>query len=218
MDGGTVGLVLTVASGLAWTIVYIDAIRIGFSQRTYAMPAAALMLNIAWEWLYAGVGISGVGDVQTVVNIVWGLADVAILVTFFRFGYTDFSGRLSRPVFAAGGAGLLGASAAVQLLFLNEFGQHAAAGYSAFLQNLLMSGLFIAMFVARRGARGQSLVIAVAKWLGTLAPTLQFGVLSPSPFILGIGLLCSAFDLTYVGLLVRARRADISPQPQSLSV
>jgi hypothetical protein len=37
-----------------------------------------------------------------------------------------------------------------------------------------MSGLFIAMFVARRGARGQSLVIAAGKWLGTVAPTIIF--------------------------------------------
>jgi hypothetical protein len=75
------------------------------------------------------------------------------------------------------------------------------------LQNLLMSGLFIAMFVARRGPRGQSLVIAVAKWLGTLAPTILFGFLADSLFVIGIGLLCSVFDIAYIGLLVWARRS-----------
>jgi hypothetical protein len=80
-----------------------------------------------------------------------------------------------------------------------------AGQYSAFLQNLLMSGLFIAMFVARRGARGQSLTIGVAKWIGTLAPTLVFGVIQESAFILGIGILCSAFDLAYIALLLWAR-------------
>lgn len=33
------GLILTVISGIAWTIIYIDAIRIGFKYRTYATPA-----------------------------------------------------------------------------------------------------------------------------------------------------------------------------------
>ena len=80
-----------------------------------------------------------------------------------------------------------------------------AAKYSAFLQNLLMSGLFIAMFVARRGARGQSVAIGVAKWIGTLAPTLLLGAIQKSPFILGIGVLCSALDLTYIALLLWAR-------------
>jgi hypothetical protein len=40
---------LTLISGLAWTIVYIDSIRIGFRQKTYAMPMAALALNFAWS-------------------------------------------------------------------------------------------------------------------------------------------------------------------------
>jgi hypothetical protein len=65
----------------------------------------------------------------------------------------------------------------VQWLLIAEFGVHDAGRYSAFLQNLLMSGLFIAMLVVRRGLRGQTLTIAIAKWLGTLAPTILFGVL-----------------------------------------
>ena len=46
-------LFLTGLSGLAWTMVYIAAIRVGFRDKTYAMPMAALGLNIAWEWIYA---------------------------------------------------------------------------------------------------------------------------------------------------------------------
>jgi hypothetical protein len=151
--------------------------------------------------------------VQGYVNLVWACADIAIVFTFFRYGFAEFSDRLGRGAFAAGGVGLLAVSVAVQLLFLNEFGRTNGEVYSAFLQNLVMSGLFIAMFLARRGARGQSLIIAVAKWLGTLAPTIQFGVLSHWSFVLGIGLLCSVLDLTYIGLLVRARRQAAHESP-----
>jgi len=63
------------------------------------------------------------------------------------------------------------------------------------------------MFVARRGPRGQSIVIAVAKWIGTLAPTIAFGALAGSMFILGLGILCSVFDLAYLGLLIWARQS-----------
>jgi hypothetical protein len=92
-------------------------------------------------------------------------------------------------------------------LFIGAFSlvHMRAAIDAAFLQNLLMSGLFIAMFVSRRGARGQSLTMAIAKWIGTLAPTLDVGILQHNPFILGIGLLCSIFDLAYIGLLLWAR-------------
>jgi hypothetical protein len=49
------------------------------------------------------------------------------------------------------------------------------------------------------------MLIAGAKWIGTLAPTILFGWYGNSPLILGLGALCSVFDLTYVGLLWWAR-------------
>jgi hypothetical protein len=199
-------LFLTILSGVAWTTVYICAILVGFRDKSYAIPAAALGLNIAWEAIYAVHSLSSRVSVQGVINIAWALADVVIVYTFLAFGRRELPGFVTRPLFI-GWAVLLGlASFAVQWLFISEFDWEPASRYAAFLQNLLMSGLFIAMFVARRGLRGQSMVIAVAKWIGTLAPTITFGVLEGSPFILGIGALCSVFDLTYIGLLLWAKR------------
>ena len=200
-------LVLTALSGVAWTIVYIEAIRIGFKQQTYAMPIAALSLNIAWESIYSIHDLATAPGLQAYINVVWALADIVILYTFFRYGRAELPTFVTGPVFIASGVTMLGASVAIQLLFIREFGMvdMRAAQYSAFLQNLLMSGLFIAMFVARRGARGQSITIGVAKWIGTLAPTLAFGEIRDSPFILGIGILCSVFDLAYIALLLWVR-------------
>ncbi|MEV7525102.1 hypothetical protein [Streptomyces sp. NPDC091371] len=198
-------LMLTLVSGIAWTIVYVEAIRVGLRDRTYAMPVAALALNFAWESIYAvrefTIGISP----QGVVNVVWAAADVVIVWTYLRFGRAELPRFVTRPMFAGWAVLVFGTGFAVQGLFLAHFGAHDATRYSAFLQNLLMSGLFIGLFAARRGPRGQSLTIAVAKWLGTLAPTLLFGVIEDAPFILALGILCSVFDLAYIGLLLQAR-------------
>jgi hypothetical protein len=198
-------LILTAVSGLAWTIVYISAIRIGFRHRTYAIPMAALGLNFAWESIYAVHDLMSGLSPQTVVNIVWALADLVIVYTFFAFGRAEFPRFVTRSMFTVWGVLLFAASYAVQWLFIVQFGTSLGARYSAFLQNLLMSGLFIAMLIARRGLRGQTLTIAVAKWLGTLAPTLSIGLLDHSAFVLGIGVLCSVFDLLYIGLVLWAR-------------
>lgn len=198
-------LFLTIMSGLAWTAVYIDAIRIGFRDRTYAIPAAALGLNFAWETIYATRSVATGITAQGVFNIAWGLADVVIVYTFLKFGRSELPGWVTRRLFI-GWTVLLGVTSfVVQLLFVAEFGWDQASRYAAFLQNLLMSGLFIAMFVARGGRRGQTLLIAVAKWIGTLAPTIVFGWYGNSPLILGLGILCSIFDLSYIGLLWRSR-------------
>ena len=183
--------ILTLLSGLAWTIVYADSIRIGFRDKTYAMPIAALALNIAWESTYAVHDLMTAVSIQAIVNLTWALADIAIVYTFFKFGRSELPSFVTRRMFAAWGTLAFGAAYAVQWLFFAKFGAHDAARYAAFLQNALMSGLFVQMILARRGLRGQTLTIALAKWLGTLAPTILIGVIKGSRFILGLGILWS---------------------------
>jgi hypothetical protein len=198
--------ILTLISGIAWTVVYIEAIRLGFRDRTYAMPIVALCLNIAWESTYAIHDLMISPSLQAYVNLIWAIADLGIVYTYLRFGRSELPGFVSRSRFISWSVLIFGAAYAIQWLFIAQFGIYWAPRYAAFLQNLLMSGLFIAMFVSRGGKRGQSLIIAVAKWLGTLAPTLLIGLLQHSPFILGLGLLCCVFDLVYIWLLIGAKK------------
>jgi hypothetical protein len=214
-------LILTLVSGISWTIVYIDGIRIGFKHRSYAIPFYALALNFAWESLYTYYGFQSTVSVQAVVNAVWLLFDAGILITYFKYGRKYFPARV--PGFASAAANdnttpfiiwsalALIAAFCVEYAFRKEFGVRVGAGYSAFLQNLLMSVLFIAMLVKRGSREGQSLTIAVSKWLGTLAPTILFGIVGDGGFpngsflIVMVGMLCSVFDLIYIGLLLKTK-------------
>ena len=201
---------LTVLSGLAWTIVYIESIRIGFRDKTYAIPVAALALNVAWESTYAVHDLMTSVSIQAFVNLTWALADLAIVFTFLKYGRAELPSFVTRTMFAAWSLLIFGVSYSVQWLFIAMFGTHDASRYSAFLQNALMSGLFIQMIVARQGTRGQSLTIAIAKCLGTLAPTILFGVIEGSRFILGLGTVSFVFDLIYIGLVIRFQRQAVN--------
>lgn len=186
------------------------------SRRHTQYPFLRLLLNIGWESIYAFRGLTTDLSVQTFINVAWTVADLFIVFTFIRYGRRELPKFVSRPLFVAWSIFIFATGYLVQVLFIVEFGWTAAPRYAAFLQNLLMSGLFIAMFVARRGARGQSIVIAVAKWIGTLAPTIVFGALYGSMFILGVGLLCGVFDLAYIGLLLWAGRNPATLAPAAL--
>lgn len=48
--------------------------------------------------------------------------------------------------------------------------------------------------------------LAVAKWIGTLAPTILFGWISYNPYVLVFGIFCSVFDLIYIGLILNHPR------------
>jgi len=218
---GTIKILLTVISGICWTIVYIDGIRIGFRDKSYAIPFYALALNFAWELLYTYFGFRTNGvTVQNIFNAVWFAFDVGILYTYFRFGRRYFGGTRLDPSAHADGTdkyfiawsilGLITAFA-VQYAFRREFGVSKAAAYSAFPQNLIMSILFIGMLVKRGSREGQSLTIAVNKWIGTLAPTILYGAIGEGAFprgsflILTVGVFCSVFDVIYVWLLARTK-------------
>ena len=218
-------IVLTIVSGICWTIVYIDGIRIGFRHKSYAIPFYALALNFAWELLYTFFGFKTNGvTVQNVFNAVWLAFDGGILYTYFKFGRKYFRAFRAQPPATAGGSdfafiawSVLGiiTAFAVQYAFRREFGVAKGAAYSAFPQNLIMSVLFIGMLITRGNREGQSLTIAVNKWLGTLAPTILYGAIGEGGFprgsflILIVGLLCSVFDLIYIVLLARAKPVQL---------
>ena len=212
----TIKLILTIISGVCWTVVYLEGIRVGFKDKSYAIPFYALALNIAWELLHTIFGLEAGVSIQTIINAVWFTFDVGILYTYFRFGQKYFPDHLPASGFVVWSTLGLVTALGVEYAFIREFGAAVGAGYSAFLQNLLMSVLFIDMFVKRKGDEGQSLYIAVSKWLGTLAPTIQFGVLGDGGFpngsflILVLGIFCSAFDLFYIWLLCKPQVARLA--------
>jgi len=203
---------LTVLSGIGWIIVYEECIRLGFKQKTYAMPFFALGLNFAWELIYtisdiflkAHGPLVGMTLVQSIANAAWICLDVLILCTYFRYGKKEWPDKISGKFFAPWSVLGLICCFALQLVFIREFGFVMAAQYSAFLQNLLMSVLFIAMYVKRGGMEGQSVLLAVAKWIGTLAPTILMGIMTFNVVVLVCGMFCTVFDLIYIGLLLKA--------------
>ena len=208
---------LTILSGLGWVIVYEECIRLGIKQKTYAMPFWALGLNFAWELIYtvsdiffeAHGPLEGMTLVQAVANAAWVCLDVVILTTYFRYGKEEWPDQIDGRLFLPWSVLGLICCFALQLVFIQEFGFTMAAQYAAFLQNLLMSVLFIVMYVKRRGMKGQSVLLAAAKWIGTLAPTILMGMITFNWVVLVCGIFCSIFDIIYIILLVKEHKKAV---------
>jgi len=186
-------------SGISWTIVYIAIINRGFKDKTYGMPLFALAFNITWEFIFGflvGEGFS----LQKVVNSIWFLLDAVIVYTYFKYGRREFPKTVDR-FFVLWSLMAFGI-AFITIYFTHfEFEDFWGARYSAFAQNLMMSVLFIGMLVRRNNVEGQSMYIAIFKWLGTLAPTIQMFVQTGSTLILILGIGCFLYDVIYIGML-----------------
>lgn len=200
---------LTLLSGIGWCIVYEECIRLAIKDKTYAMPFWALALNITWEGIYTCSDLSMGISVQAIVNVFWFCMDVVILALYFKYGKKHHEAKSDKVFYAWTILGIA-AMFLVQMAYIQEFGLegHLSAQYSAFAQNLIMSIAFIHMLVKRGNTKGQSMLLAAAKWIGTLAPTITMGIMSTNYVVLACGLLCTVYDVIYIGLLYRAKKSE----------
>ncbi len=193
-------LFLQIVSAVAWTIVYIECIRMGFKQKTYGMPLFALGLNVAWEAIYTVDGFFHF-SIQTIANLVWVIFDIVIVYTYFKYGKKYFPENDKKHFVPFSILSFI-TCAAMQFAFYLHFDWLPAAQYSAFAQNATMSILFLIMLYRRNSSEGQSMAVAIAKWLGTLAPTILMGVYQGfNIYIIIMGILCTVWDLLYIYLL-----------------
>ena len=202
---------LTLISGISWTIVYLAIINRGFRDKTYGMPLFALALNITWEFIFSFL-FGGRFSPQLVINIIWFSFDVVILYTYFRYGRKEFPKTIDQKWFVPWSVAAIAVGFVTQYFAALEFPGLAGAMYSAFVINLIMSILFIDMLVRRNSVEGQSMAIAVFKWLGTAAPTILFYLDTGSDLVLALGVAVFVFDLLYIGMLYQKFR-DLGLHP-----
>ncbi|MCG8451747.1 MAG: hypothetical protein MI717_01035 [Spirochaetales bacterium] len=220
------------ASGLFWTLTYIGIIRRGFKDQRYGMPLAALSLNISWELIYSVI-IPHQGP-QRWINLVWFFFDAVILFQVFRYWKNEGFGLQAKAFYSF--FLLLIATSFLAVLFIQMdmmnpefFSQRnhplgMGRAYSAFLMNLMMSVLFVVFCHQRGSLQGQSLYIALFKFLGTIFADIPFLIApfpnaahpgTPAPgelFWPFVYVAIFVFDLIYViQIYVMSRKQKINP-------
>jgi hypothetical protein len=203
--------ILHVISFFCWTIVYLDAIRIGFRDKTYCIPFIGLALNLPWEAMSLLMEFAEAG-VLNFSCAVWLFLDVFIMITYFKYGKKHFPKNVNIKWFFPWSILAIIVFFLIHYLFNEHFGLIKGRLYSSFIQNLVMSGLFLQMLQVRNSGEGQSLAIAVNKLIGTLMPTITFGIIGskvfngPNLLLLGLGAGCFIFDSLYVFFLFKVKR------------
>lgn len=233
-------LVTALGSGVFWLLAYILIIYRGLKDKSYGMPVVALCGNLAWELIF-GLGIetgcpatwsSCPATIIQIRNFIWLLFDFVILYTVLKFGRQYFSGWLNRyfVIIVIGGiavAALLIYSIVQEFWVQNQWGVvvngqspdflplriQGGSYYTGFGLNAIMSVLFVFMIMRRGNVEGQSVYIAVNKWLGSLAAfgfMVADGVFSPVVNILYA--VVFAFDVFYIWqVYAQCRKEGIDP-------
>ncbi len=206
----TVSSIFITICGIGWIIAYIEALRVGFRDKSYGIPFITLALNFTWEAYYTYQGYLFFGShVSTYVNCIWVLIDIGILYTYFKYGNQEV--KATKSTFYTQAVVFILACLVIQHLAFEQLGVVNGALYLGYLINFLMSFLFIRMFFRRPDLRGQSLLIAIPKCIGTFSTTILFGIIGSKTAggvhepILYIGLIIFVTDLVYITLVARKK-------------
>ncbi len=224
VTGLTFSMVLMLIGEFLWLVTYLLVIRVGFAQRTYGVPLAAICLNITWEAFFAvhcplgsRAGLPEMSQLcpdsqglGLALDVTWFVLDVVILYQLLRFGRNQQSipeiGRHFYLVIVL----TLALTYLGQLAFM-LFYRDVDGDVMAWISNLLMSVLFVLMRFLRPDLRGLSYGAAWTKLLGSGLNALGLLLTAPFPFerhpsyLLLYFLFGSvfAFDSAYVWLLQR---------------
>ena len=189
--------------GICWTLVYIILIYRGFKDKSCGMPFFALAFNVSWEFVYAFL-LPDKEVLQVVVNIIWFALDVLILFIYFRYGRKEFryEKTLDKKWFILWSGLVIIISFSINYVAGLELHNNSLGEiYSAFLSNMMMSVLFIYMLMHRNDVKGQSMYIALFKWIGTACATAQTYLDRGDNFILVLGICSFIFDVIYIVML-----------------
>ena len=162
-------LVITVGTGCAisWLITYILIIARTILDKTSAIPLLAVVANIVWEFIYGFILEPG-SDYMHLLSILWFLVDLVIMFLVVKYSKETISTYLDKEVNYLWFVFFLVISS-FGLIYFSFINLSDPAGeYTGFGVNLLMTYLFIDKYFRQKTLGGQSLYVAIFKFLGTL--------------------------------------------------
>lgn len=197
MGAPRLALSLVALGGVVWLVTYVLAIRVGFRERTLAIPLVAVCLNVTWELTHSLI-YRPPRPIDFYTNLFWLALDLVIVYQVFRFG-----GRLQalpalRRFYPGVVAGTLALSLAGHITFhehviANSIFPDTSGAIPAFIINLVMSVLFVTMYFSRPDGAGLSRGVAWGKFIGSSlyaigntmvlasVPQLRYGVQIQAP-------------------------------------
>jgi hypothetical protein len=205
LDGDDLSTLRDITPGVLWCVAYVLIIRRGFLDRSYGMPLPALCANLAYEFVFAFV--LPLKPPTNYVCAAWCLIDAVIAYQYLRFGRKELAEEeraLLIPTFLLG----MATAAIMMITITKDLGLALGNSYAGWGCQLLLSIALIHMLLRRPDLAGQSIYIALARFLGSVATIpAQEAETGGVAFLRFVYVAFMIYDVIYIVLYVRKARA-----------
>ncbi len=195
---------------LCWIATYILVIRRAHKDKAFGMPVIGLMANFAFDIVFSV--ILPAPFPQILINLAYVGFGLAMGYQAWLYWRADFA-NLSNKQFYSMMVGAFLFFIGLFIVITFEFDNKEDGMFAGYVNVLVTSCLFVAMILRRQNVKGQSLYIAMMKWVGTAVLSLSLYI-HPFPDLDGSILMHYLYiaifiiDFIYVILVYQYSRAQ----------
>ncbi|GAA4838295.1 hypothetical protein [Algivirga pacifica] len=198
--------VLFFADAIFWAVTYLLVIYYARKYKFFGIPVEAAVANIAWELMFSFFFTTELGDLFVWGIRLWLFTDVVMIYFHFKYGAKQVRVPLIKQFFHL--ASIIGFVFWCWIIygFATEYGDPIGAG-TGYILNIIMSTLFIFLFLAHPEQKALNFPIAFWKGFGTVF--VGIGIYlgdTPSPFVIAVASITFMLDLFYMGLTLNREK------------
>lgn len=207
-------ITITAIGWVFWITLYVLIIR-GIHRNKYVeMPWICALGNASWEFVWGFIFYESInlGEFFIWSYRAWFFLDIYILWGTFKYGSKQIAIPEIKKYYHYIAIGVIICWVSLYSSFIYSGFDHKWGSQSAYISNVLISTLFITLFLRQRAERHFSKLMAWCKCLGTLAYTIvYFSFDPPNLFVHIIGILVFILDISYLIMLYR-NKVKVSPE------
>lgn len=194
------------SGALLWIIGYIYIIKSIRQKQFVEMPATILAGNFAWEFLWAFVFHQDMGFAIELGYKLWFILDLYIVFSFYKYGFKQVNESVKPYYKTFFTLGLI--TWWITLYFFIKQGYDNPIGAnSAYILNILISSLYVFLFLRMEDKSVFSFTVAWTKGLGTGLISVMCILKWPENYwLISMGIICFIIDVFYFYLFLKNRK------------
>jgi hypothetical protein len=183
-----------------WVVAYWGTLQKIRTRHYVEIPAAAVVANIAWEFVWSFFFCPDVGRLFAWGYRLWFLLDVFITYNLFKYGPKQIVNTTLRRWFAPAAAFGIVAWAVMLYFFVQQKFDTPYGATSGYILNVMMSALYIILIVQEKNDLDNfSATVGWSKMLGTALLSVFNAILIPeNRFLMTLCAVTFVLDVIYI--------------------